>query len=77
MTVKTKTHFLWNGYHICSDHRDICLPGELDYAVYKWCNESAVNGSIFMKLEDHSVWRIKDEQDRAWFILKWGKGEGV
>lgn len=69
--MPTKEHFKWKGMSIVSDVRDICLAGELDYTVYQWCEKMNVDATIFMKLEDNSVWRIKDEEQRIIFRLAW------
>lgn len=67
----SKAHFMWKGFTIASDERDICIDGNYDYDIYKWCNEVNVNANIFMKMEGKSVWRIMDEKERAWFRLRW------
>ena len=67
----SKAHFTWKGFTVASDERDVCVNGRLDYEVYKWCAETNVDAEIFLKMEDKSVWRIKDDKARAWFHLRW------
>jgi len=66
-----KVHFIWNGLSVTSDVRDVCLDGSKDFEVYQWCNQAGICATIHMKLDGNSVWRIKDEGQRAVFILKW------
>jgi hypothetical protein len=67
----SKAHFVWKGLTIASDERDVCVNGRLDYEIYKWCDETSVAAEIYMKMDDKSIWRIKDDRDRAWFHLRW------
>ena len=69
--MPVKEHFKWKGMSWVSDHRDICLDGNIDYAVYRWCDRMNVDASIFMKMEHNSVWRIKDDEQRILFKLAW------
>jgi hypothetical protein len=70
--TKTKKFLDWKGFQITADSRDVMLPGHLDYAVYKWCDENKLqDASIFIKLDGQSIWRIPDEKERVWFRLRW------
>jgi len=63
--------FKFNGYSVASDRRDVELAGYLDADVYIWCRENKIDAEINTKLDHRSIWRIKDDQHRAWFILRW------
>jgi hypothetical protein len=67
----SKAHFKWKGFTIASDGRDVCINGNYDYEIYKWCDEVKIKARIFMKMDEKSVWRIEDDKDRAWFKLRW------
>lgn len=73
MTTKPqiKKHFQWQGLDISSDSRDICLAGSLDHKVYQWCDQMQVDASIYLKIDDRSVWRIHDNDQRMLFKLAW------
>ncbi len=66
-----KVHFNWQGFSVTSDVRDQCLNGDLDKEVYRWCEEMGVDATIHMKLENNSVWRIRDDEQRVMFVLRW------
>jgi hypothetical protein len=74
-----------NGLRLVSDARDIVLPGKLTADVREWCNKNEVMASInhfpndpdqqwTTRLFNVNVWRIKDKDQRALFILRWGSG---
>ena len=67
-----KPHFKWQGLTFTSDSRDVCLSGELDADIYDWAKQNKINASIFMKADNNSVWRIKDDEERIVFKLTWG-----
>lgn len=60
------------GYVLSIDSRDIPLPVSLRSEVWDWCQQHGVS------LEGHKygvngldVWRIKDDQQRVRFLLRW------
>ena len=67
-----KPHFVWQGFTITSDIRDLCLPGDLDADIYDWARQNSISASIFIKADNNSVWRIKDDEERIMFKLAWG-----
>ena len=62
------------------DHRDFMLPVQYTRAVLLWCRKNKVDVERPLK-DDHGIlareyfgmelWRIRDEQQRMWFALKW------
>jgi hypothetical protein len=62
---------------LIGDHRDIMLPAKLIEEIQAWCD---ANNVIAERLQNHvtiqrmfgvTLWRIKDEEQRMWFALKW------
>lgn len=66
-----KVHFTWEGFTVTSDVRDQCLDGSLDKDVYRWCEEMNINAEIHMKLNGRSIWRIRNDEHRVMFVLRW------
>lgn len=66
-----KPHFKWQGFTITSDARDICLPGDLDADIYDWVRANKISASIFIKADNNSIWRIRDDEERTIFKLTW------
>ena len=62
---------------LISDERDIMLPLRLTKEVQEWCltnnikAERSQKQAIIQSYYGVTLWRIKDEQQRAWFILRW------
>ena len=70
---ETKEFFTWKDYSVRSDSRDILVSGEHDFDVTVWCNRMKVNANIHIKLPGGpSIWRIKDDEERTLFFLRWG-----
>ena len=71
MSVKT---FLTNkdGMSIVGDQRDVLLSVKLREQVWNWCKSQEVNvqGELYGVM-GHDLWRIKDPEERALFILRW------
>jgi hypothetical protein len=70
--------FLEQGsFRLISDERDIMLPLRLTKEVQKWCLTNNIKAeqnqkqAIIQSYYGVTLWRIKDEQQRAWFILRW------
>lgn len=62
------------------DERDIMLPAQYRPAVLKWCRRNRIqiecplnkdNEHIARHYFGVNLWRIRDEQQRMWFMLKW------
>ena len=61
-------------YKLISDERDVMLPMGLTNQVEEWClnNNITAEPQIFAQtLFGVTLWRIKDEQQRMWFTLRW------
>jgi hypothetical protein len=62
---------------LISDERDIMLPLRLTKEVQEWCltnnitAEQSQKQAIIQSYYGVTLWRIKDERQRAWFMLKW------
>ena len=61
-----------SGYVLMGDSRDVAVPNSKRQAVYEWCGLNKVTVEYLGTLGGTDVWRIKDEQQRSWFTLKWG-----
>lgn len=73
--MPTKIFFEWMGMPVSSDARDICLPGDMDHTIYDWIKSQDYSATIHLKLGQHSIWRIVDDQERMMFKLKWAPNE--
>lgn len=62
------------GYVLIGDIRDIGVAYSNRQAVYEWCGENKITVEYQGTLGGTDVWRVKDEQHRAWFMLKWEHG---
>lgn len=69
------------GSQLISDERDIMVAARYRSQVLQWCRESGVEvedpggnytNDIAQKQFGVNIWRIRDEQQRAWFALRWG-----
>jgi hypothetical protein len=67
---------------LVSDERDIMVERSLYNDVVNWCKENNIlavsalgsTASTFVAAKfGVNLWRIKDANDRAFFILRWGK----
>lgn len=63
---------LRNGLTLSIDSRDIPLPSSIRKEVWDWAQEN----DIFLEghrygVEGWDVWRVFDDQQRAWFALRW------
>ena len=59
------------GYVFMSDEKDIAVPFSYRQEVYEWCGENKIIIEYQGTLGGTDVWRIKDDQQRAWFALRW------
>ena len=66
-----------DSYLLMSDERDIMLPMGLTNQVEEWCLNNNITAervqrqSIGQSAFGVTLWRIKDEQHRMWFTLRW------
>lgn len=64
-------------YQLVSDERDIMLPMSLTKEVHDWCDSNNISAEqsqrqvITQSAFGVTLWRIKDEQQRVWFALRW------
>jgi hypothetical protein len=56
---------------LVSDERDIATPYSKRQEVYKWSGTNGITIEYQGTLGGTDVWRVHDEQHRAWFRLKW------
>lgn len=59
------------GYVFMSDERDIATPFSQRQEVYEWAGQNGITIEYQGTLGGKDVWRIKDDQQRAWFTLRW------
>jgi len=59
------------GYVFMSDDRDIAVPYSQRQAVYTWCGQNGITVEYQGTLGGTDVWRVRDEQQRVAFLLKW------
>ena len=59
------------GYIFFSDARDIETPFSKRQEVYDWAGANGIAIEFQGTLGGTDVWRLKDEQQRTWFTLKW------
>ena len=72
-----KTFLERSGTKLQSDERDIMLPLSLGREIQQWCQDNNIqavrvqNQVIVQTMFGVTLWRIPDEQQRAWFALRW------
>ena len=59
------------GYVYMSDERDIGIPYSKRQEVYDWAGANGITIEYQGTLGGTDVWRVRDEQQRAWFNLRW------
>lgn len=61
-------------YQLHSDDRDVAVSWELRPNVWDWMQATGIEGEYqgACPVFDVDLWRIKNEQHRALFLLKWG-----
>jgi hypothetical protein len=59
------------GYRFMSDARDIAVPFSRRHEVWDWAYENRIVIQYQGTLNGTDVWRIQDDQHRAWFALRW------
>jgi CRISPR/Cas system CMR subunit Cmr4 (Cas7 group RAMP superfamily) len=59
------------GYVFMSDERDIATPVSKRQEVYAWAGANGITVEYQGSLGGFDVWRVRDEQQRAWFLLRW------
>lgn len=72
-----KTFLERSGTKLQSDERDIMLPMNWSQEIQQWCQDNNIqavrvqNQVIVQTMFGVTLWRIPDEQQRAWFLLRW------
>ena len=77
-----KTFLERNGLKLCGDERDVMVPKRHYHEVMAWCAdqgivvESAFNKADYesrlsANLFDVNLWRVRNEQHRVAFALRW------
>ena len=59
------------GYVFMSDEKDIAVPFAFRQEVYDWAGENSVALEYQGTLGGMDVWRVRDDQQRVWFALRW------
>jgi hypothetical protein len=54
-----------------SDERDIGISYSKRQEVYEWAGANGITIEYQGTLGGVDVWRVRDDQQRAWFTLKW------
>ena len=78
----TEKVFMENGeFKLVGDERDVMVPHRLQGQVVKWCRDNGVaawlnyRGSqerwLIQQAFQMDLWSVRDEKQRAMFILKW------
>ena len=66
-----------SGTKLQSDERDIMVPMADRFIIEKWCQDNNIQAQqVYHQLGVQHLlgvmlWRIPDEQQRAWFALRW------
>lgn len=76
----TKVFMERNGFTLQSDERDFVVPVEHRVQVKQWCQQTGVvvesplskdNRKIVEDYFEVDLWRVRDDEQRMWFSLRW------
>ena len=56
---------------LVGDSRDIAVSYDKRKQVWNWCHENDITVTYEGSLAGTDLWRVKNDEQRAWFILKW------
>ena len=56
---------------LVGDERDVAVATWWRDAVWQWCDENSITIEYQGSLSGTDVWRVRDDKQRVWFILKW------
>ena len=56
---------------LIGDERDVGVAKELRNDVLTWCDDNDIVFLFQGSMAGTDVWRVKDEPQRAWFVLRW------
>ena len=59
------------GYVLIGDSRDIAVPYIKRQQVHAWCEENKITAEYQGTLGGTDLWRVRDDDQRAWFALRW------
>lgn len=70
------------GFKLIGDDRDVAINRQQRNEVWQWCSDNGIyaeyngpgSGGSFFGVD---LWRIKDEQQRMLFLLKWGADDSI
>ena len=75
-----KTFFERDGYKVVGDERDIAIPTKYTLEVERWCQDNEITLELVLsgmsrrmveRTFHHNVWRVRDQNERALFLLRW------
>lgn len=73
LTDRTILKDLGGGYVIMGDERAVLTATKHRREITAWCVANNVIAQRQVEnLSGWDVWHIVDEQQRAWFVLRWG-----
>ena len=58
---------------LVGDARDIAVDADQRLAVWNWCDRNDIELEYQGTLAHTDLWRVRNEQQRAWFLLRWGQ----
>lgn len=56
---------------LVGDQRDIGVGSAYRRDVWDWCNANHIEVEYQGTLSHIDLWRVRDEQQRMWFLLRW------
>ena len=59
------------GYVFICDEKDIATLYSQRQQVYEWAGENGITIEYQGTMNGKDVWRVRDDQHRAWFALRW------
>lgn len=59
------------GHVLVGDSRGVLVPYYLRNKVWQWGEENKIKIEYHGSLDGQDLWYVKNDQDRAWFVLKW------
>ena len=59
------------GYALMGDSRGVTVSWTLRQEVYEWATQNKIVIEYQGSLSGYDLWYIKDDDHRAWFVLKW------
>lgn len=59
------------GYVFMGDSRDIAIASNKRQEVWDWCHANKITPEYQGTMAGTDLWRIRNEQQRVWFSLRW------